>query len=319
MAIDHANLEIVAACRDPSALLPAYQGEVRVGDLRDSHYLDHLLAGVDIICHCAGWTSFLMDEALSTEHYLEPTLDLINRALEWHIPRFVNLSNIAVTLTAVRNDAQQKGQPKAYSPMLNCLIAVEDYMQNQSQRSCSFINLRAGIYSGRRLNMGVLQLMLTNHPRYHLPTLRGDHGYLPLVDGQDLGQAFARAALLPIDTPYVSFNIVGPDCPSQQQVVSFIAELTGHNWPGTGVPAPLAYLYAYVMEILQRTTGRPGFNRCLLQLLRNPAISNTSASNRLGYEPKINWKSSLEWAWKDVSRYASEPILRQAIKSDYLE
>ena len=319
MAIDHTDLEIVAACRDPSALLPAYRGEIRVGDLRDSDYLDRLLVGIDIICHCAGWTSFLMDERLSSERYLEPTLELINRALQWHIPRFANLSSIAVAPPRYKNDALHKGQPLPYTPMLNCLIAVEDYMRAQSQRGCSFINLRAGIYSGHRLNMGLLQVLIANYHQHHQPVLNGNYGYFPLVDGQDIGQAFARAALVPAHLSYESFNVIGPDLPSQQQVMTLIAELADKNSPITTIPSPLARFFVYILEKVQWVTGRPSFSRCLLQFLCNPAISNTYASNRLGYHPKINWKSSIEWTWQAYAKQPSSPKLRQASRPDYLE
>ncbi len=79
MAIDHKELEIAAACREPGRLLPHYKGEVRVGDLRDPEYLDRVLVGIDIICHAAGWTSFVNNEKASRELYLEPSIELFNR------------------------------------------------------------------------------------------------------------------------------------------------------------------------------------------------------------------------------------------------
>ena len=61
--------------RDADRLLPSYKGEVRVGDLRDADYLDRVLVGIDIICHAAGWTSFLNHQQTSQQLYLEPSVE----------------------------------------------------------------------------------------------------------------------------------------------------------------------------------------------------------------------------------------------------
>lgn len=55
--IGHKDLHIIAACRDRRKLIPEFTGEVREGDLRDQEYLDRVLAGADIVCHCAAWSS----------------------------------------------------------------------------------------------------------------------------------------------------------------------------------------------------------------------------------------------------------------------
>ncbi|TNF37389.1 MAG: hypothetical protein EP315_02740, partial [Gammaproteobacteria bacterium] len=87
MKINHPELEIVAACSNPAQLLPSYRGEIRMGDLRDLNYQDRLLAGIDIVCHTDA--EFIGDDEIAERAYLEPTLELINRVLEWRIRRFV--------------------------------------------------------------------------------------------------------------------------------------------------------------------------------------------------------------------------------------
>ena len=88
MQVDHADLHIIAGCRDRKKLLPAFKGEIRTGDLRDPVYLDHVLAGVDIIFHAAAWTSMWGNKKNSRKLYLEPTLRLIDKALEWKSQAF---------------------------------------------------------------------------------------------------------------------------------------------------------------------------------------------------------------------------------------
>jgi nucleoside-diphosphate-sugar epimerase len=292
MAIGHKNLQPVAACREPRRLPPGYTGEVRQGDLRDPAYLDRLLVGIDIVCHTAGWTSFVNKQAESRELYLEPTLELIRHVLEWRVPRFVNLSSIAVTSVAQRNDAEARARPRRYWPMISCMGAVEDFMLAHATQSCSFVNLRCGIYSGHRLHNGLLPLLISRLNSSLLPHNRGKYGYLPLVDGIDLGQAFTRAALAPESAGYVSMNILGPDQPSHAEVIQFIQQHMGFKQNSIGLPRFINQLLHPMLALIPHGSSRL-FTRNLSDYLSNPRLSNEFAQQQLGYDPTVSWQASL--------------------------
>ena len=179
--------------------------------------------------------------------------------------------------------------------MMNCHIAVEDYMRsyNQGANQCQFINLRLGLYSGKRLNMGLLPLLLTRSQLAKLPYIKGRHGHLPIVDGKDIGQAFARAALAPCEANFSSLNICGPETPSQADVMRFIeqqAQIKPLNW---GLPSPLASPLIWLAGTSRRADAQPLFTRAMLDMLKSPLIDNQLAQLRLGYDPEISWQASL--------------------------
>ncbi|MCW9014268.1 MAG: NAD(P)-dependent oxidoreductase [Gammaproteobacteria bacterium] len=318
MAIEHTGVEIVAACRRPEKLLTAYKGEIRVGDLRDADYLDRLLAGVDIVCHAAGWSSFLSDGQASREQYLEPTLELINHAVEWRVSRFVNLSSIAAAGLKHRNNADCRGQPRRYWPMINCMIAVEDYLRAQTTRNshlnCSVVNLRCGIYSGTRLGTtSPLPLLFSRIDSPLLPCTGGRYGYLPLVDGRDIGQAFVRAALAPLDTSYTSLNIVGPDTPSQKQVMDFLGRQSKQSAYRLPLPAIFTQITTLAIEHVSHNPGQKLFTRSLNSILTNPLIYNDKAISALGYDPEISWQASLQSFLDHSQKTSAQPELQQAV------
>lgn len=306
MSVDHEELEIVAACRNPDRLLPDYRGEVRVGDLRDPRYLDRVLTGVDIICHCAGWTSFSSHQLACERLYLEPSLELINRALEWPVSRFINLSSIAVAPLTDRNNPQIRGLPRKKASMLNCMLAVEDYLQAHANERLAVVNLRAGVYSGRRLHLGPMVCLVQG--KFKPPSIYGSYGYLPLVDGRDLGQAFARAALAPLNERFQSLNIIGPSCPSQQEVYTYINELQA--WPAKVSGLPLGYL-----RILNKIKGwqwrlnpANGWPSPLFNMIPNPAMDSHLAESCIGYQPQFHWKVSVMESFKNLNPMASPTI-----------
>jgi len=300
MSISHANLDIVAACHRPEGLIPSYSGEVRVGDLRDPQYQERVLTGIDVVCHCAGWTSFSTDDATCRQLYLEPSLDLIKHARQWPVSRFINLSSLALAPQAKRNQPMVKGKPRRNTPMFNCMIAVEEVLQAHANEGFKVFNLRLGSYSGRRLNLCLLQYLLNDSPR--LPAIRGHYGYLPLVDGRDIGQAFARAALAPLKQYFKALNIVGPTVPSQQEVYRYINEIQArsastHAWPLACIKS-LSRLQQSLAPLIHGSS----WPESLLQLLINPPLDNDLAESCIGYAPQFHWKHSLMESFRQLDR-----------------
>ncbi len=283
----------MAACRNPSKLLPSYTGEVRVGDLRDPDYLDRVLVGIDIICHAAGWSSFEDSGDTSSKAYLEPTLELINHAIEWRVSRFVNLSSIFVTPPDRRSLTDRPGKPQPGWPMLNCLIAVEDYIRQYQQSRCQFINLRLGLYSGKRLHMGLLPLLLEHSKASAPPYIQGRFGYFPLVDGRDIGQAFARAALAPIDAAYSCLNITGAESPTHLQFKNFSQQHLSRAVLGYGLPSFLASPVLRLKSLLGHFSSPTRLTPAMLAMLKSPTIDITPARQLIGYDPETSWQASL--------------------------
>ena len=270
-----------------------------------------MLNGIDIICHAAGWPSFINSKKQSQKSYLEPSIDLINRAVEWRVKRFVNLSNIAVSSLANRNTPSIEGKPGRHAAMLNCMLAVENYLKAQAKENFSVVNLRTGIYSGKHLQMGVLPALLSRMKSKWLPEVTGDYRYLPLVDGRDIGQAFARAALAPNLPFYESINIVGPEVPSQKAVYDFMQSDFNLPRPVIRLPASLFQLYSFLAGLIQYKE-HPLLPRTLADFLTNPMINNDNASQLIGYSPEIHWKASIQNYWlaqqnNPSSIYLSKP------------
>jgi len=255
-----------------------------------------MLNGIDIICHAAGWPSFKRDNNLSKKYYLEPSLDLINRALEWRVKRFVNLSNIAVASMANKNNAALEGKPRSYTSMLNCMIAVENYLKAHAKETFSVVNLRIGIYSGKQLTMGVLPALLSRVNSRWLPEVTGRYGYLPLIDGRDIGQAFARAALAPNLPFYESINIVGPVVPSQTDVYNFMHTEFKLARPVIKLPARLTRPYTYLTHLMIHNKQQL-LPVGLATFIYNPMIDNRKATRLIGYNPDIHWTASLQDYW----------------------
>ena len=171
--INHKDLHIIAACRDRSKLISTFNGEVREGDLRNAQYLDHVLAGVDIVCHCAAWTSLWGKKKQSKELYLDPSINLINKALEWHVKRFISISTTSAASPGSSAEALSPGISHRYWPHLNHVIEIENYMKDCRLRGVTMINLRLGLFAGERYALGLLPILLPRLKTRLVPWVAG--------------------------------------------------------------------------------------------------------------------------------------------------
>jgi len=292
--INHKDLHIIAACRDRTKLISDFNGEVREGDLRNPEYLDRVLAGADIVCHCAAWTSLWGKRKESRVLYLEPTLHLIDKALEWHVKRFISIST---TSAASRKDSAEALSPGArhrYWPHLNHVIEIENYMKDCRLRGVTMVNMRLGLFAGERYALGLLPILLPRLRTKLVPWVSGGRTGLPIISGPDIGQAIMRAALAPELNEYEAFNIVGPEIPSMREVVTYIAEEFGYPEPLFSVPFPVAYSFAWLMEKIDPLVPwEPLITRSIVHLLEQTYANNTKAEQILGYVPEIHWKEAI--------------------------
>lgn len=305
------DVRLIAACRDPRRLPPGFTGEVRAGDLRDPAYLARLLDGVDVVCHAAAWTSLWGHAEESRRLYLEPSLRLLDAVTGSRVRRFVNVSTTSAAAPQHSADARAPGVPRAFWPHLGNVIAIENALRERAGAR-TMVNLRLGIFAGRRYALSVLPILLPRLKTHLVPWVAGGRTGLPIVDGRDIGQAFALAATAPGLRGYQAFNIVGPTVPTVREVIGFLHREFGYPQPHFSVPFPVAYAFAWLMEKLDPLVPwEPLVTRSIVHLLEETGATNAEAGQRLGYRPQVSWQDAIR-AQVEELRQRAEPTMRMA-------
>ena len=301
--IGHRDLRIIAACRDRRKLISEYDGEIREGDLRDPEYLQRVLTGADIVCHCAAWTSLWGKRKESEELFLQPSLNLIQQALEWKLKRFVFISTTSAAAPEHAHDANSPGIPRRYWPHLNNVIKIENSMRENAHRGMTMVNLRCGLFAGERYALGLLPVLLPRLKTRLVPWVQSGKTGLPIIDGRDIGQAVVRAALAPLEMAYSAVNIVGPEVPTAREVINYIAENYHYPKPAFSVPFPIAYSFAWLMEVLDRLVPwEPLVTRSIIHLLEETNADNAKAHELIGYSAEIHWKEAIDRQLRSMQR-----------------
>lgn len=295
--ISHPQIVPVAACRDKNKIDQGFNGEIRVGDLTDPHDRHALCQNVDVICHAGGWASMWNHKETERTHFLEPTRDLINTAIQSGVQRFIMANT--VTMAAKVQAVQPIGdfaptQHTGYWPHLDRLIDIDDHMRANSTRGTTMVTLRLGHFIGAGNRLGIVPALTPRLRTYLVPWLAGGRKHLPLVADTDLGQAFLRACVAEGLDDYESFNICGTAFPTLREVVNFIATETGFPKPLYSVPYPAGYAFGWLMEKLHPVLpGYPFLTRSIVHLCEDWVCPSDYATHKLGYLPQKDWRVTI--------------------------
>lgn len=308
-----ADVRPIAACRDPGRLPLGFDGEVRVGDLRDPGYQRDLVQGVDVLCHAAAWTSMWGHREDSRRLFLGPTLGLIEVAQAAGVGRFVNTSTTSAAAPEASADPLSRGVPRTFWPHLCNVVAIEDALRERAGPGFKVVNLRLGIFAGRRYGLGLLPILVPRLKTHLVPWVAGGRTGLPIIDGRDIGQAFALAATALGLSDFEGFNIVGPQVPRVREVLDLLHREYGLPRPHFGIPFAVAYPFARLMEALDPLVPwEPLITRSVIHLLEETGADNRRAEQRLGYRPAYPWQEAIraQMAEMSVRQLSPMPLFR---------
>jgi nucleoside-diphosphate-sugar epimerase len=302
-------LKVVAVCRDKRKLLPEFAGEVREGDLRDPDFRESAVQGVDVICNALSWSSLWGNVENSRRLFLEPNLALIEAARAAGVKRYINTSTASAAAPDRSSDPQSRGIMRPLWPHLCNVVRIEDALRDTASPDFQVVNLRLGIFAGRRYALGVLPILTPRLKTHLVPWVAGGRTGLPIIDGRDIGQAFARAAVAEGLADYEGFNIVGPEVPTAREVITFLHDEYRLPRPHFSVPFSIAYPFSWLMEKLDPIVPwEPLVTRSIIHLLEETGTDNAKAERLLGYRPAHPWREAIRTQMQEMAMRQKHPM-----------
>lgn len=296
------DVQVIAACRDSKKLPPGFAGQIRTGDLRDADYSKSVVKGVDVICHAAAWTSMWGHAKESRTEFLEPNLALMMNAKAAGVSLFINTSTTSAAAPNASADPLSKGVARLFWPHLCNVIEIENSLRELADIKFRIVNLRLGIFAGQRYSLGVLPILTPRLKTHLVPWVAGGHTSMPIVDGRDIGQAFALAATTEGLADYEAFNIVGPEIPTVRQVITYLHQQYALPLPHFSVPFAFAYPFAWLMETLDPfVPWEPLITRSIIHLIEEVNVNNSKAEQLLGYRPLHSWREAVNEQMQEMS------------------
>lgn len=284
----------IALLRDARRRPAGFDGEVRLGDIRDPAAVERALDGVDAVCACAAWTSAWGHAEASRACLLEPTLAFLDAAVARGIQRLVFPSSTTARVLRKLPPDSLRGAPDSVWPHMANVLRIEEHMRILAERGPTMVALRLGLFVGEHYGLGMLPILLPRLRSHLVPWVARGRTSLPLVAGEDIGRAMALAAIAPDLKGYVACDVVGGEIPTAREVLRFLHHAYGYPLPHFGVSFPLAYGFARLMEGLSHLTPwDPFITRSVVLLLEETAPDNTLAAQLFGYAPRVHWKDAV--------------------------
>jgi len=303
------GIEVIAACRDKRNLLPGFSGEVREGDLRDAGFRKVVAQGVDVLCNAMAWTSMWGNTEHSRRLLLEPNLALIKAARAAGVKRYINTSTTSAAAPDHSSDPQSPGILRPLWPHLCNVVRIEDALRDAASSNFQVVNLRLGIFAGRRYALGVLPILAPRLKTHLVPWVAGGRTGLPVIDGRDIGEAFACAVTANGLADYEGFNIVGAEIPTVREVISFLHDEYGLPKPHFSVPFSIAYPFAWLMEKLDPVVPwEPLVTRSIIHLMEETGADNAKAERLLSYRPTHPWREAIRAQMQEMEVRQKQPM-----------
>ena len=300
------DIETVAACRDPSRLLSGFSGEVRRGDLTDADYVAGVVKGVNVICHAAAWTSLWAHRNQEEHYFRDPTTALIDAAISAGVERFIFDSSIVAApprRDGAPIDDHEPGVRPGFWPHMDMVVDIERHMHKHSTLGMKMIVLRAGHFVGARFNLGLASLLIPRLKTHLVPWVSGGSARQSLVAGEDVASAYELAVGADGLKNYEQFNICGPSFPTLREIIGFLHDEAGTPRPYFSVPLAGAYAFGWLMEKLNPVLpGDPFLTRAIVLLMEDRHAPSDLARSRLGYVPKVDWKTAMRRQLQDEAR-----------------
>ena len=285
---------VIASCRDREKLPSFYQESAMVGDIRDPLYIQKLTKNAHVICHAASWAELNGSEEDSKREFLEPTQRLIDAAVKNGVKRFVFLS-------AITSNPIEKGRLHTTLPLEKIwahyasIMKIEKYLKSVSQKGMEVLILRVGYFTGKNYALGLLPILLPRLNTHLVPYIKKGDTTLPLIDGKDIGEAFVLASTVDVEKPLNILNIVGKNIPTVKEVFHYLHQKHHYPLPHFSVSFRVAYIFARFMRMLYRVLpGDPLIVPSIVLLLEETFANNDKAKEILGYQPKVDWKDSVD-------------------------
>lgn len=309
MARDDVN--VIAACRRPDALIPSFNGEVRAGDLRNPAYRKNVLQNVDVVCHAAAWTSVWNHAEESDRLFFLPTMGLLHEAVNAGVKRFIFLSTTSAAAPQGAGDPMAMGNERRLKlwPHLRNVVRIEQLMQKLAGQGTGMLNLRVGLFAGQRYGLGLLPLLTPRLKTHLVPFVKAGRTSMPIVAGEDIGHAFTLAAVAGKLPEYESLFVVGPEVPTAREVLTFLHQEYDLPLPHFSVPFPVAYAFARTMEWLDPLVPwEPLVTRSIIHLLEETMPGNGKAQRLLGYQPRIGWQQAIRTQMAEMAVKQQRPM-----------
>ena len=301
-----AHVRALVRPQSDTAFLSRLAVELLYGDLRDPKSLRPLVAGADVVYHCAAqlgdwgpWSKFEQGTVLTTRH-------LVNACQADNAPRLLHVSSVAAYGHPLATDKQIDEE----SPLGQHLWLWDHYARSkmQAEREAARLGDRVTIvrptwiYGPR--DRVILPRIVSTVRAGRARLIGSGENRLNMVHAADMADGVVRAATHPAAGGRI-YNLTSDGDITQRGFYDLLCDELELPRVERNVPRRVADIFGFACEICGRAIGQrepPRVTRHGISLLsRSTNFSNQRAREELGWHPAQHTEEGLREALRDLN------------------
>ncbi len=296
LAADGHAVRILARSSARAELFGGLGVDVVLGDVTDSAAVNRAVAGIEVVYHLAGAFQGVKSDAEYRQVNVEGTRHVVEAALHHRVQRLVHCSTCGVHGPTV-NEPITEDSPLRYAPW-NLYEATKAEGEQLVLRAAAECGLSAAVVRPAVIygpgDLRLLKLFRAIAKRRFVMLGSGRVRY-HLVYVEDVVEGLLACAAHPRAVGE-AFLVAGPECPTLNEVVAWIAGAVGVPRPRWHMPVGPVYAAGFLCEQLCKPLKiAPPLHRRRVEVFRaDRAFDISKARRMLGYEPQVDARTGIE-------------------------
>lgn len=276
--------------------------EVR-GDIRNRAAVDRAMTGVDVVVHCAAALPLYTPEDIRTTD-LDGTRNVLQSALDHHVPRVIHISSTAVYGIPDHHPLLETDRLHGVGPYGIAKVEAEAVCAEYRKKGLCIPIIRPKSFIGPE-RLGVFALLYDwAKDGKSFPMIGSGRNRYQLLDVEDLCQAIYLAATLPAEKVNDVFNIGAREFTTMREDYQAVLDRAGFGRRIIGFPAaPMIWTLRF-LELLKLS---PLYKWVYETAAEDSFVSIEKAERILGYNPQYSNKQALvrnyEWYIANLQRF----------------
>ncbi|MEE2671604.1 MAG: NAD-dependent epimerase/dehydratase family protein [Bdellovibrionota bacterium] len=296
------NIIIIATGRNPTkkTFFEKLNIEYLIGDLSDRNFVNEITKDVEVVIHCAAFTSPFAEWELFEKSNIVSTQNIVNSCQLNRVRRLIHISTPSIYFDGKAKINIKEGDsiPEARSFYAKSKWEAEKIVQNLKSSAVEFIILRPRAIFGRYDSV-LLPRMLKIMEKGFFPLFNNGEALMDLTYVDNVVHAIKLSINARGTSLGLAFNITNGEPKKLKEITDMIIKIRKIEVVYRKLPFALMYAIAAMIEVTYKMLNikrEPPLSRYGVGVMAiDQTLNIERAKSLLGYEPVVSLEDGLRY------------------------
>ncbi len=296
------NIIVIATGRNPTkkTFFEKLNVEYLIGDLSDRNFVNEITKDVEVVIHCAAFTSPFAEWELFEKSNIVSTQNIVNSCQLNRVRRLIHISTPSIYFDGKAKINIKEGDsiPEARSFYAKSKWEAEKIVQNLKSSAVEFIILRPRAIFGRYDSV-LLPRMLKIMEKGFFPLFNNGEALMDLTYVDNVVHAIKLSINARGTSLGLAFNITNGEPKKLKEITDMIIKIRKIEVVYRKLPFALMYAIAAMIEVTYKMLNikrEPPLSRYGVGVMAiDQTLNIERAKSLLGYEPVVSLEDGLRY------------------------